>query len=60
MELIVAKILHIIEVNKSGEVETFTYEEQELDEMLAHLRALEEKSLTFSHRWEVSPEDEVG
>ena len=55
-----AKILHIIEVNKSGEVETFTYEEQELDEMLAHLRALEEKSLTFSHRWEVSPEDEVG
>ena len=49
-------IIHIIEVTRQkGDQgpEKYSFEESELDEMLALLRGLEEKNIPFSHRWEV-------
>ena len=67
MELIVARIKHIITVPRHEsepglfhEETVFTYAEDELDDMLAHLRALDAKGKLFEHRWEVVSESPDG
>ena len=49
-------IRHIIDVvrkEEDKEQSKYTFDETELDEMLALLGGLEEKNIQFSHRWEV-------
>ena len=62
-----ARIKHIITVprheSESGllqEEAVFTYAEDELDDMLAHLRDLDAKGKLFEHRWEVVGENQDG
>ena len=62
-----ARIKHIITVARHEsepglyqEEKAFIYAEDELEDMLAHLRGLEEAGLRFEHRWEVAGEKRDG
>ena len=62
-----ARIKHIITVPRHEsepglfQAETvFTYAEDELEDMLAHLRSLDEAGRNFEHRWEVVDEKRDG
>ena len=58
-----ARIKHIITVTRQESdpgQSVFTYAEDELEDMLAHLRSLEEAGMRFEHRWEVADEKRDG
>ena len=62
-----ARIKHIITVPRHEsepglfqEEAVFTYAEDELEDMLAHLKSLDEVGRSFAHRWEVVDEKRDG